>query len=196
MVYLEIQGTGMYNPLNSYIKINGIALYDGEFVGLMLMILSRNNLQLVYKNIFNTFNDSTQADLMSETIRLYNSNYFVIIISSYGWETFFNKNLSQSIFEMGGYLTQSLVNPTPQIPKYKYAEPVNCGHPYAFIGIPNQKLISQQSFEVLRNTTQYYNYNNTLYNSIPTARIGVNIVFDFFRQFYFFQSLKNAYLSS
>ena len=185
--FIEIQGTGQYNPLPSYIKLNNTVIYQGSFVGLMLTAINRCDLSIAYSNTFDTYNNTFASDLMAAKIRSFNSNYFVIIISSYAWEPYFNKNLSQAILEIGGYLTLPFVKMTPLSPDYKFPSTLDHGHPYAFIGIPGQKFITGQNFEILRNTTNYYNYNDTQFNAIPTARIAVNIVFDSYRQFYFFR---------
>lgn len=182
---LEIQGTGMYNPLDSYVKLNGTTLYKGSFVGLQLFVLNRCDLSLVKQAIYDTFNYEDQANAMAGAIRSYNSNYLVFLISSYAWGANFNKNLSEAITELGGYLTKSIVNLVPPTPIYKLPSPINYGYPYAFIGVPGQYNITGQNFEVLRNNTQYFNYNDALFNAIPTARIRVNLIFDTYRQFYF-----------
>ena len=185
---IEIQGTSLYNPLESYVKINQEVVYMGDFYGLQLTAVNRCNLKVEYSGIYDTFEDPTQASEMAKMIRSFNSNYLILVISSYAWEPYFNKDLSEAINEVGGYLTKSIVNMMPPTPSYKPSVPLVYGFPYAFIGVPGQSTITRQNFEILRNNTQYFNYNDTKYNAIPTARIRVNLIFDTYRQFYF---LKN-----
>ena len=186
--YIEVQGTGQYNPINSYININNSIVYNGAFTGLMLTAIHRCNLSVTYQQIFNTFTDSTQANLMASALRSFDSNHLLIIISSFAWETYFNKNLSEAISELGGYLTLPFTKNIPSIPSYATGTNSTYGYPYSFIGIPNQKYITGQNFETIRNATLYHNYNQTLYNALPPARIRVNLVFDTYRQFYFLQN--------
>lgn len=186
--YIEVQGTSYYNPLDTYIKLNGTTLYKGSFTGFMLSVINRCSLQQVFQQIYDTYSDSTQADLLAEKIRTYDSNHIIIIASCYAWEPYFNKNLAHALTELGGYLTLPFTKPIPPTPIYKSEEVSIIGHPYAFIGIPGQRYVTGQNFEVLRNSTNYFNYDDEIHNALPTARIRVNLVFDTYRQFYMLEN--------
>lgn len=182
--FLEVQGTGQYNPVDSYINLNGTYLYKGSFDGLLLSVINRCSLKEVFQATYDTRNSIDASSNLASKLREIDSNHLIILISSGAWEPNFNKDLSNAIWDLGGYLTLMEVRVRPFQPVYFFEVTEDSGKPYSFLSVPGQKYIHGQNFEVLRNLTKYYNYDDSKYNAIPTARIRVNLVFDTYRQFY------------
>jgi hypothetical protein len=182
--FLEVQGTGQYNPLDTYVNLNGSYLFKGQIDGLLMTVINRCDLKMVFQQVFDTRNDPLQAGLLSEKLRSFDSNFLVILVSGGAWEPFFTKELSDAIWELGGYLTLTQTRVVPFQPSYFFDVVYDTGRPYAFLAVPGQKNVTGMNFEVLRNLTKYFNYNDSVHNAIPTARIRVNLVFDTFRQFF------------
>ena len=182
--FLEVQGTGYHNPVSSYINLNNTYLFKGSFSGFLLSVIERCTLKEVFQSIYDTRADPDQASMLSSKLREFDSNHLIILISSGAWEPYFTKDLSDAIWELGGYLTLTQTRVTPIQPSYFFEVEPLTGQPYALVTIPYQKHISGQSFEVLRNLSRYFNYSDELYNAIPPARIRVNLLFDTFRQFF------------
>lgn len=188
--FLEVQGTGQYNPVDSYINLNGTYLYKGNFDGLLLSVINRCSLTEVFQKTYDTRYSSSEASNLASKLREIDSNHLIILISSGAWEPYFNKDLSDAIWELGGYLTLTETRIRPFQPPYFFEVTPDSGKPYSFISIPGQKYIQGQNFEVLRNLTKYFNYQDSIHNSIPTARIRVNLIFDTYRQFYQLKSSR------
>ena len=49
------------------------------------------------EKIYNRTDNYKIANEMAAKIREYNSNYFVIVISNYGWESLFSENLAKTL---------------------------------------------------------------------------------------------------
>ncbi|CAG9322339.1 mglC [Blepharisma stoltei] len=187
--FLEVQGTGSNNLMPAYVKLgNSYLLYSESIRGLHLMVLHRQDLSVVYNHTYDTFGSVLDSTNLAIQLSSYNANYLIILISCDAWEKNFIRSLGIAIQNLGGILIKEFGNVNAVYPSYKTVTSTPYRHPYAFIGIPGQAKIDGQNFEALRNNTEYYNYNDTKYHAIPTAKLRVTLRLNSLRQFYFLSS--------
>ena len=88
--------------------------YDiDRFTGAILYpyIIMENSTNKTYENekIYNRTDDYTTANKMAMKIREYDSNYFIIIVSNYGWESRFSKELGLTLENCGSFLIKEML---------------------------------------------------------------------------------------
>lgn len=102
--------------------------------------------------VFETAND------MAKKIREYDSTYFIVITSNYAWESYFSKELGETLENCGASLIKEFINLADVrygnfTKVYGFASDsllykTKLYHPYAFVGIPG--LPPGKAFEQLR----------------------------------------------
>lgn len=183
---LETRGTGKYNNLPAYIKLNGKVLFESnEFRGLHLIVLHRYDLSVISSETFNTFDFTSKSLEISNRILSLNSLYLVVLVSGYGWEKSMTKDLAYALRKMGASLIRTFGASTPEESMYYVDREEDYFHPYSFVGMPGVSNIQGTNFETLRSNTGYYNYDPYSYNALPTADLKVILTKDNQRLFYF-----------
>ena len=108
---------------------------------------------------------------MAQTIRKYDYNYFIIVVSQYSFEKQFSKELGEALMHCGALSIAELTNHfSPRYGNKTVFEDIygksreirtNEYHPYAFVGIPG--LSPGMGYEMLRSNQGFYLHNETTY---------------------------------
>jgi len=192
--HLMVRGTGQNNHNASIIKINDIEILNrGDFIGLYLLVLKRSNLEKVYGGHYDTQNEQVSNEL-SNKIRSYNENYFIILVSCVAWEKHITETLVKTLTNCGAirilefynsfrdkYSLETTAvdfseNNTDLISKY--------GRPYVFVGIPN--IGTGNGFESLRTNIGYY----LSIGNLPYAELVIRLTFNPYINMYVFHNVQ------
>ena len=129
---------------------------------------------------------------MATTIRKYDYNYFVVVVSQYQWEQQFSKELGEALMHCGALNAMEMTNHfSPRFgnmttflniyDKQQVRQPrTNLYHPYAFVGIPG--LSAGMGFERLRANQGFY-LNAAIY---PYADLTVRLRYNSLTSMYAF----------
>lgn len=126
-VTLFLRGTGLNNHNSSIFQIDSTVLLDHAFfMGFYLAVLDRRDLSLAFSGFFNTsvvpegtkydlntqsyvhfngqfqtWDDFGNANQMAQRIKMYDQNFFIVVISQYSWEQQFSKELGEVLASCG-----------------------------------------------------------------------------------------------
>lgn len=137
------------------------------------------------------------ANEMAKKIREYDSNYFVIVVSNYGWESYFSEDLGNTLEDYGAILIKEFTwsasarygnfTQTHDFQNTEMLQKTRMFHPYAFIGIHG--LPPGQAFEKLRSNRGIYVHRSPL----PHADIKLRLRFNNLIGMYSFDVQEKQY---
>ncbi|TNV82359.1 hypothetical protein FGO68_gene16422 [Halteria grandinella] len=109
-------------------------------------------------------NEFEAAHRLAKRIKMYDSNYFIIIVSQNAWENNFSKELGNVLMNCGAFVVEEFINHYStrfgQKTTYRHINDTNpltftnFYHPYAFIGIPG--LAPGRAQEILRSNVGFH----------------------------------------
>ena len=133
---------------------------------------------------------------MAAKIREYDSNYFIVVVSNFGWEQYFSKELADTLENCGAFLIKEFASASvmhgnfTKVTDFQRKEPLETHrffHPYAFIGIPG--LPPGRGYEQLRSNQGIYVEKP----SLPFAELKVLLRFSNLLGMYAFDIPENQY---
>lgn len=148
--------------------------------------------------IYNRTQIYRESNNMAMKIREYDSNYFIIVVSQYAWESYFSDELGRTLENCGAFLIKEFTYQASarfgnftRITDFQTKDTIfktKMFHPYAFIGIPG--LPPGQAYEQLRSNQGIYIEKPDF---MPYAHLKVRIRFDTLIGMYSFDIPQNQY---
>ena len=73
------------------------------------IITNYTNKTVENEKIYNRTDNFKISNDLAKKIREYDSNYFIILISNYGWESYFSEELGITLENYGGFLIKEML---------------------------------------------------------------------------------------
>eukprot|EP00929_Paragymnodinium_shiwhaense_P070176 TRINITY_DN35528_c0_g1_i1.p1 TRINITY_DN35528_c0_g1~~TRINITY_DN35528_c0_g1_i1.p1 ORF type:complete len:712 (-),score=75.35 TRINITY_DN35528_c0_g1_i1:148-2283(-) len=162
-VNFYFRGMGKNAPNYTIIEVDERVIYKRrDETGLVLAVFSRLDFSLHWLRTYDTQRDRAQSVQMSKDIRLFNSSFFVVVVSSIAWEWHAGRTLARTMEYCGAYhfgqwahvFAEQSHYESPISDLQQVASQDEFGHPYAFIGIPG--IGTGHGYESLMYSTGHY----------------------------------------